>query len=87
MTIGIDVSPLFFDMTKASASQDLIIKKMVYLYLTNYAKQKQESAIMVMNTFHRDWNNTNYKIRGLALRALTSLQFPESLQNVTQAIS
>jgi len=41
MTIGIDVSPLFFDMTKASISTDLVIKKMVYLYLTNYAKQKQ----------------------------------------------
>jgi len=39
MTIGIDVSPLFTDVTKASKSPDLIIKKMVYFYLTNYAKQ------------------------------------------------
>lgn len=38
MTLGIDVSKLFSEMCMHSYTNDLIIKKMIYLYLTNYAE-------------------------------------------------
>jgi AP-4 complex subunit beta-1 len=38
MTLGIDVSRLFPEMVKASRTDDLVMKKMIYLYLTTYAE-------------------------------------------------
>jgi vesicle coat complex subunit len=38
MTMGIDVSPLFDEMCLVSQVNDIIQKKMIYLYLTNYAE-------------------------------------------------
>ena len=39
MTLGIDVSRLYPEMVKASRTDDIVSKKMIYLYLTNYAEQ------------------------------------------------
>ena len=39
MTLGIDVSRLYPEMVKASRTDDIVMKKMIYLYLTNYAEQ------------------------------------------------
>ena len=39
MTLGIDVSRLYPEMVKASRTDDVVTKKMVYLYLINYAQQ------------------------------------------------
>merc|ERR1719159_1769796 len=50
MTLGIDVSPLFTDMVMCSATHDLVQKKMIYLYLLNYAERNSELAILVVNT-------------------------------------
>ena len=38
MTLGIDVSRLYPEMVKASRTDDMVMKKMIYLYLTNYAE-------------------------------------------------
>jgi len=38
MTLGIDVSRLYPEMVKASQTSDIVTKKMVYLYLINYAQ-------------------------------------------------
>ena len=51
MTLGIDVSKLYPEMVKASRTEDVVTKKMVYLYLINYAQQNQELAILAINTF------------------------------------
>jgi len=75
MTLGIDVSRLYPEMVKASRTDDIVMKKMIYLYLTNYAEQNQELAILAINTFLMDMKGTNNKIRGLALRSLCSLKF------------
>ena len=42
MTLGIDVSRLFSEMIMASASKDHVVKKMIYLYITNYASTNPE---------------------------------------------
>ena len=84
MTLGIDVSRLYPEMVKASRTDDVVTKKMVYLYLINYAQQNQELAILAINTFLMDLKQSNHKIRGLALRSLCSLKFDgvtEYMQN------
>ena len=54
MTLGIDVSRLFSEMCLASYTNDMIQKKMIYLYLTTYAKSHPDLAIMAINTFRKD---------------------------------
>lgn len=62
-------------MCLASYTNDLIQKKMIYLYLTNYAEFNSELAVMAINTFLKDFKHPDPKIRGLALRNLCSLRF------------
>lgn len=51
MTIGKDVSGLFADVVKNMQTEDLELKKLVYLYLMNYAKSQPELVILAINTF------------------------------------
>jgi AP-4 complex subunit beta-1 len=55
MTLGIDVSRLFSDMILASNTKDLVIKKMVYLYLCAYAQSNAEITLLAINTLQKDW--------------------------------
>lgn len=55
MTLGIDVSRLFTDMIMAIETKDIVVKKMVYLYLSKYAHNEPEMAIMCINSFLREW--------------------------------
>jgi hypothetical protein len=47
MTLGIDVSRLFTEMVMASSTQDLVQKKLVYLYLCNYAETHPDLTVLV----------------------------------------
>lgn len=51
MTMGNDMSPLFPDILNVMNVPILEIKKMVYLYLINYARSKPDMAMMAMTTF------------------------------------
>lgn len=51
MTVGKDVSGLFPDVLKNMQTDDLEQKKLVYLYLMNYAKTQPELVILAVNTF------------------------------------
>ena len=51
MTVGKDVSGLFADVLKNIQTEDLELKKLVYLYLMNYAKSQPELVILAVNTF------------------------------------
>ena len=73
-------------MCLASYTNDIIEKKMIYLYLTNYAEANPESAVMAINTFLKDCNHKEGKIRGLALRSLCSLRFSGSFEYLMPAI-
>ncbi|XP_040579652.1 AP-2 complex subunit beta [Lepeophtheirus salmonis] len=70
MTVGKDVSALFADVANCMQTDNLELKKLVYLYLMNYAKSQPEKAIMVVNTFVRDCEDTNPLIRALAVRTM-----------------
>ena len=86
MTLGIDVSRLYTEMIKASKTDDVVMKKMIYLYLTNYAEQNQELSILAINTFLMDLQGSNPKIRGLALRSLCGLKFDGVTDYMRQGI-
>jgi len=51
MTVGKDVSQLFPDVVNCMQTDNLELKKLVYLYIMNYAKTQPEMAILAVNTF------------------------------------
>jgi len=86
MTLGIDVSRLFTDMVMAVETKDIVIKKMVYLFLCNYAHVQPELAIMCINSLRRECENEDPTVRGLALRSLCSLRLDSILEYIEQPL-
>ena len=70
MTLGKDVSALFPDVLKNMSTADLDQKKLVYLYLMNYAKSHPDLCILAVNTFVQDSEDPNPLIRALAIRTM-----------------
>ncbi|CAD8087395.1 unnamed protein product [Paramecium primaurelia] len=86
MTLGIDVSKIFPEMCMASYTNDMVQKKMIYLYLTTYAEQNKDLAFMAISTFQKDCKHSDPKIRGFALRNLCSLRFSGAIEYLMPAI-
>ncbi|OUS42063.1 Clathrin/coatomer adaptor, adaptin-like protein [Ostreococcus tauri] len=70
MTVGKDVSCLFPDIVQCMQTPNLELKKLIYLYLINYAKSEPELAILAVNTFIKDAQDSNPLIRALAVRTM-----------------
>lgn len=70
MTVGKDVSSLFTDVINCMQTDNVELKKLVYLYVMNYAKSNPDLAILAVNTFKKDTAHPNPLIRALAVRTM-----------------
>lgn len=70
MSVGKDMSSLFADVINCMQINSLDIKKLVYLYVINFAKAQPELAILAVNTFRKDSLDPNPLIRALAVRTM-----------------
>ncbi|KAI8053449.1 putative beta-adaptin [Syncephalis plumigaleata] len=73
MTMGNDMSALFPDVIACLSIPNLEVKKMVYLYVTNYCRSKPDMARMAAPYFEKariDVNDSNPLIRALAIRSM-----------------
>ena len=68
---------------QAGATTNLVQKKLVYLYLSNYAETNPELALLTVNTLQKDYQDWNPVVRGLALRTMFSLKQVEPVQTYT----
>lgn len=80
MTVGKDVSALFTDVIKCMQTDNIEIKKLVYLYIINYARSQPDKAILVVNTFQKDAQDRNPLIRALAIRTMGCIR----VERITQ---
>jgi vesicle coat complex subunit len=87
MTLGMDMSPLFPMMMSCAnlSSDDVVLKKMLYLYITHYATQTPDLALMTINQMHKDCQDQDPTVRGLALRSLCSLRLANLLEYVVSS--
>ena len=76
MAKGRDVSDLFPAVVKNVASKNIEVKKLVYVYLTRYAEEQQDLALLSISTFQRALKDPNQLIRASALRVLCSIRVP-----------
>jgi len=61
MTRGKDVSMLFTDVLRNMITKNMELKKLIYLYIINYAKSKPELVILAINAFRNVHNEFNLK--------------------------
>lgn len=59
----------------ASATRDLVEKKLIYHYLSIYSSTNENFARMAINTFVKDCSSANPSIRAFAVRNLANLRF------------
>lgn len=87
MTLGKDVSMLFPAIVKNMETQNMELKKLIYLYIINYAKQHSELAILATNTFRKDAiDKKNPFMRGLAVRTMGCLRVKEIIEYLIQPL-
>lgn len=87
ISLGKDASTFFPDVVKNVVAPSLEVKKLVYLYLVHYAEEKQDLALLAINSFQKDLSDHNQHIRALSLRVLSSIRVKVILQVVILAIS
>lgn len=78
MTVGKDVSMLFSAIVKNMETQNLELKKLIYLYIINYARIHQDLAILSINTLSKDaTDKKNPLMRALAIRTMGCLRIKQ----------
>lgn len=86
MTIGKDVSGLFPDVVNCMQTTNIELKKLVYLYVINYAKVQPELAILAINTFRKDSLDTNPLIRALAVRTMGCIRLEQVVEYLVEPL-
>merc|ERR1719447_426211 len=62
---------LFSDVIKSMGTDNIELKKLVYLYIINYARSQPEKALLVVSMFQKDaTNHPNPLVRALAIRTM-----------------
>ena len=76
MTLGRDVSAFFPDVVKNVVVESQEVKKLVYMFLITYSEQKQDLALLSINTFQKDLQSPSQRIRANAMKAMSSIRIP-----------
>ncbi len=88
MTIGKDVSKLFPDVVKIIRTKNIELKKLIYLYLINYARIKPDLIFLAVASFHSDAKEGETPlIRGLAVRTMGCIRVPEIVSYLCETLS
>ena len=86
MTVGKDVSTLFPDVVQCMQTDSIELKKLVYLYVTSYAKSQPEIAVLAVNTFRKDASDPNPLIRALAVRTMGCIRLDQILEYLLEPL-
>eukprot|EP00954_Amorphochlora_amoebiformis_P025249 1371769-Amorphochlora_amoeboformis.AAC.2 len=77
MTVGKDVSALFPDVLKRMTTQDIELKKLVYLYIITYARSNPKVVLLSVNSFTKDAKHRSPLIRALVIRTIGCIRLPD----------
>ncbi|RPD66055.1 Adaptor protein complex beta subunit [Lentinus tigrinus ALCF2SS1-7] len=86
ITMGNDMSPLFTDVVQCLGTPLLEIKKMVYLFLVCYGRQKADQLHLVIPSFLQDCNDRNPLVRALAIRTMSYIPTPIVIESLTDQL-
>mmetsp|Transcript_29430 Transcript_29430/g.80785 ORF Transcript_29430/g.80785 Transcript_29430/m.80785 type:complete len:927 (-) Transcript_29430:42-2822(-) len=87
MTVGSDVSSLFPDVVNCMQTSSLDLKKLVYLYVINYAKAQPDLAILAIHSFRKDANDPqNPLLRALAVRTMGCIRLEQMTEYLLEPL-
>lgn len=87
MNMGKNVSSLFFSVMKCLEIQNAEIKKLVYLYITQYSQEFPQETIMSVNSFIRDAKDkSNSIVRAMAIRTMGCLRVRDLNEYLVQPL-
>ncbi|EOA23428.1 hypothetical protein CARUB_v10016611mg [Capsella rubella] len=84
---GFDVSNFFPQVVKNVASQSSEVKKLVYLYLLQYAEKRPNEALLSINYFQKDLGDPNPLVRAWALRTMAGIRLHDIAPLALAAVS
>ena len=79
---GENVGELFTSMLRCVKTDDVELKRLVYLYLVHYSLQESEQSIMIVNTIIQDSQDGNPLVRALALRTMSRIHIEGVAENM-----
>lgn len=82
MRQGENVRQLFSSMLRCVKTDDIELKKLTYLYLTQYSVHEPEQSIMTVNTFIQDSQDGNPLVRALAVRTMCRIKLDSVAENM-----
>ncbi|KAL4461506.1 hypothetical protein ABPG74_016130 [Tetrahymena malaccensis] len=87
MTRGKDVSMLFPHVLRNMMTKNMELKKLIYLYIINYAKTKPDLVILAINSFKSDAADpSNPMLRSLAVRTMGCIRVKEIIEYLLDAL-
>lgn len=87
MNMGKSVASLFFPVMKCLEIQNAEIKKLVYLYITQYSQERPEETIMSVNSFIRDARDrSNSVVRAMAIRTMGCIRVKDLNEYLVQPL-
>ena len=87
MTLGKDVSRLLPHVVNCMRTNDLELKKLIYLYIINYAKVKPGESILAVNSFLLAANDVESPIiRALAIRTMGCIRVEEIVSYLCETL-
>ena len=87
MTCGKDVSQLFPHIVKCMETTSIELKKLIYLYLINYAKSKPDLTIMAVHTFRKDASQmASPLLRSLAVRTMGCIRIEKITEYLCESV-
>jgi AP-1 complex subunit beta-1 len=87
MTIGKDVSPLFPQVVICMRTKNVELKKLIYLYIINYARAKPDITILAVNAFHQDATDKDSPLlRALAVRTMGCIRVDTIVQYLSETL-
>lgn len=78
--------PFFSSVVKNVASPNIEIKKLVYIYLLQYAESEPDLALLSINAIQKSLTDQNPQVRAMALRTMSGIRVPVISQIVSLAI-
>lgn len=86
MRAGENMQNVFSSMLRCVKTDDIELKKLVYLYLVHYSPHEPEQAIMAVNTFIKDADDSNPLIRALAIRNMCRIKLENVGEHMIQPL-
>jgi AP-3 complex subunit beta len=86
ISLGHDAADFFPNVVKNVIAGSVELKRLIYMFLVHYAEDKQEEALLSINSFQKDLSDPNQLIRALALRVMSSIRQENTVELVMLSI-